>query len=443
MSLRSSVFVLAWVVTFPILLAAQTNYKVVTLPGLGGVFAYANSINNRGWASGQADYTSDNVGHAGLWVSGSGAIDLGAFGGPTANSAVAWPVKATNGVIVGISDTGEDQPFSNNAFSCWPFYPPFAPTGKVCQGFRWQNNLMTPLPALAGGFNSYATAANNRGQIVGWAENGVHDPSCDPSFQVLQFRAVIWQPDGAMRELPPLPGDSTSAATAINDLGQVVGISGACGVAVGSVSAAHAVIWNNGIPTDLGNIGGDAWNTPAAINNQGVVVGFANTVPGTARTFQAFIWTSTTSMQPLPVPVDSIRSEALGINSKGQIVGLVRLPSGLDAVIWQNGTMTDLNNVTLAGSLYLLYANDINDAGEIVGEALDPATLAEPAYRAIPLPGNSSNTSAGTAGQNVSLPPDRLDKLERRAFPLFWQAPNRDPGPLLPAESAPANYPVW
>lgn len=396
-------------------MAAQDNYKVQTLSNLGGVNGFANSVNNRGWASGQADYAGDNVGHASLWMNGSGAIDLGAFGGPTANSAVQWPIKANNGVIVGISDTSEDQPFANNNFSCWPFYPPTTPTGKVCRGFRWQNNAMTQLPPFPGGFNSYAAAANNHGQIVGWAENGVHDSTCDPSFQVLQFRAVIWQPDGTMQELPPLPGDSTSAATAINDRGQVVGISGACGIAVGSVSAAHAVIWNNGIPTDLGNIGGNAWNTPAAINNQGVVVGFANRAPGTARTFQAFIWTSATGMQPLPVPATTIRSEALGINDKGQVAGLLRTPSGLTAAIWQNGTMTDLNSLTVPGSAYLLYANDINDAGQIVGEAYDANTGDAPAYLAVPLPGNSSNS-----GQNVSLPAERLDKLERRASPLSF-----------------------
>jgi probable HAF family extracellular repeat protein len=277
---------------------------------------------------------------------------------------------------------------------------------------------MTPLAPFAGGFNSYATAANNRGQIVGWAENGVHDPTCDPAFQVLQFRAVIWQPDGTMQELPPLPGDSTSAATAINELGQVVGISGACGIAVGSVSAAHAVLWQNGVPMDLGNLGGDAWNTPAAINNHGVIVGFANTAPGTARIFQAFIWTSATGMQALPVPANTIRSEALGINGKGQIVGLVRLSSGLSAVIWQKGTVTDLNNLTLAGSPYLLYANDISDAGEIAGEAFDPATGNGPAYKAIPLPGNSSSTPAQNVGQNISLSPEHLERLERRASPM-------------------------
>src|SRR5258708_26476501 len=99
------------------------------------------------------------------------------------------------------------------------------------------------------------------------------------------------QRNGTMLNLPPLPGESTRAATAINDLGQVVGMSGDCGVAVGSVSARHAVVWQNGVPMDLGNIGGDAWNTRTAINNHGTIIGFANTTPGTARTFEAFIWT--------------------------------------------------------------------------------------------------------------------------------------------------------
>jgi hypothetical protein len=51
---------------------------------------------------------------------------------------------------------------------------------------------MTALPAFPGGYNSYATAANNRGQVVGWAENGVHDPACDPSFQVLRERLSLF-----------------------------------------------------------------------------------------------------------------------------------------------------------------------------------------------------------------------------------------------------------
>ena len=210
--------------TLPMDVAAQT-YDVTTLQGLGGV-AGANSINNRNLITGQANRADNLVSRAVLWTGGPTPMDLGSLGGPDTNSAVAWPVKNNGGIIVGISDTIQDNPLAplQNNFSCWPFFAPGAPTGKVCQGFRWEKGVMTALPAFPGGYNSYATAANDRGQIVGWAENGVHDPTCDPNWQTLQFHAVIWGPDGEMQDLPPLPGDSTSAATAINAKGQVVGI---------------------------------------------------------------------------------------------------------------------------------------------------------------------------------------------------------------------------
>src|SRR5260370_9974470 len=221
----------------PIRLAAQTNYSVVELAGLGGTSGGANGINDRGWITGANNLPGDLTSMATLWVNGS-AIPLGTLsGGP--NSAVAWPVKSNNGVIVGISELPDADP-TREFFSCWPFFAAATPSGLKCKGFRWQNGQMTALEPFPGGFSSYATGVNNQGQVVGWAENGVHDPTCNTSFQILQFRAVIWQPNGTMQELPPLPGDSTSAATAINDLGQVVGISGDCGVAVGSVSARHA-----------------------------------------------------------------------------------------------------------------------------------------------------------------------------------------------------------
>lgn len=410
------VFALTLLATSPALLLAQTEYNVLTLTALGGSAGAANSINNRHWATGVANFSGDNVGHASLWADSTSAIDLGALGGPAANSAVAWPVKDNRGIIVGISDTADDN-LLREAFSCWPFFTPGTPTGKICKGFVWKNGALSPLPAFPGGYNSYATAANNRGQIVGWAENGVFDPSCDPAFQLLQFRAAIWQPNGTMQELPPLPGDSTSAATAINDVGQVVGISGACGIAVGDISAAHAVLWQGGVPIDLGSLGGHSWNTPTAINNHGTIVGFSLRAgqDGT-RNFQAFVWTSTHGLQPLPMPATDIRSEALGINDKDQIVGLSRAPTGLRAVLWQNGAFADLNNLVSPGSPYLLYANDINDAGEIVGEAYDPNTGNAPAFVALPLPQNSATTRARVGSTVVNLPGGLLKQVERRAF---------------------------
>ena len=110
----------------------------------------------------------------------------------------------------------------------------------------------------------------------------MHDPTCVDA-QVLGFRAVLWDPKNGSkgkikaRELRPFGHDSASAATAINDAGQAVGISGDCDQAVGRFSARHAVLWEqNGKPVEIPNLGGKTWHTPMDINAQGDVVGFSN-----------------------------------------------------------------------------------------------------------------------------------------------------------------------
>ena len=71
--------------------------------------------------------------------------------------------------------------------------------------------------------------------------------------QVLQFRPAVWTlgPPDQIQDLPLIPGDSSGAATAINDNGQIVGISGICDQAVGRHTAKHAVLWENGTVTDI------------------------------------------------------------------------------------------------------------------------------------------------------------------------------------------------
>src|SRR5947208_29608 len=97
-----------------------------------------------------------------------------------------------------------------------------------------------------GGNNGFATGANNLRQAVGWAENDIHDPTC-VSPQVLQFRPAMWTlgPPDQIQDLPLIPGDTSGAATAINDNGQIVGISGICDQAIGRHTAKHAVARDN------------------------------------------------------------------------------------------------------------------------------------------------------------------------------------------------------
>jgi hypothetical protein len=95
-------------------------------------------------------------------------------------------------------------------WSCGAFLP-LSHQGHTCVGFKWQFGRMTALPTL-GGNNGFATAVNDHGQIAGWAENAIHDPTCIAP-QVLQFEAVIWGPGNQMQQLPPFGSDPDSAAT--------------------------------------------------------------------------------------------------------------------------------------------------------------------------------------------------------------------------------------
>jgi len=364
--------------------SSATQYEVTELSSLGGTSSAGNSINDEGWIAGFSNRQGDATTRATLWRDGT-PIALGTLGGP--NSAVLWPVKNTHGMIAGVAETAEVDPFNEN-WSCSAFFPGPA-THHVCLGFVWRNGRMKPLPTL-GGNNGFATGLNNDGLVVGWAENTVHDPTCNLP-QVLQFRAVVWNGHSrrVVRELSPLPGDTVTAATAINDAGQVVGISGICANAVGGYSAAHAVLWQDGRPTDLGDLGGVAWNTPMAINDQGAVVGFANVPnddPG-AFNAHAFLWTEEAGMQDLgTLPGDAL-SQGLGINDQGQVVG-ISCTAGFGscrAFLWDDGTMIDLNALASGYDGHFVFANDINDAGEITGQSIDAQTGDAVAFRAAPI----------------------------------------------------------
>lgn len=355
----------------------STQYQVLNLGvPLGGSVSADNGVNVLGWSAGESNLTGDATVHAVLWIS-AWPFDLGTLGGP--NSAVLWPGLNNLGEVVGVSDTPDMDPYGET-WSCGAFLPP-SHNGHTCVGFKWEFGRMRALPTL-GGNNGFATAVNDRGRIVGWAETAVHDPTC-VAPQVLQFEAVVWGPgDNQVQQLPTYGSDPDGAATGINGRGQVVGISGICQNAVGNQSAAHAVLWQNGVPTNLGNLGGTAWNTPMAINNQGVIVGFSDLTGdqgGANPNFHAFIWMRPGPMQDLGTLSGDAISEALGVNAQNQIVG-VSYAAGFAnprAFIYESQRMVDLNTLVLPDSpVYLQVGGDINDEGVIVGQGCLPADCA-------------------------------------------------------------------
>jgi probable HAF family extracellular repeat protein len=376
---------------------AGPRYQVSSLPGLGGTSRGGNSINNQTWVAGYSRLTGDQTRHAALWRSGV-LSDLDTLGGP--NSSVTWNVKNTAGIIVGISQTATPDP-RGEVWSSFTFYGPPFRSGYINLGFVWEDGQgpMRALPNFPGGNNGFATGANNLRQAVGWTENGVEDPERCVSPQVFQFRPAMWNlgPPDQIHELPLIAGDSSGAATAINDNGQIVGISGICDKAEGRRTAKHAVLWENGTVTDIyPDAPAPWWNTPTAINQRGDVVGFAGDpafVEGDI--VHAFMWTREDGIRQLkPLPhrtPQHVDSEAYSINEYRQVVGISCDADFVDcrAVVWDHGnTPTDLNDVKGSYPAHLESAKDINDNGEITGRAItDPNTGARTAYLAVPLAG--------------------------------------------------------
>jgi probable HAF family extracellular repeat protein len=363
--------------------AATGQYTVTLLGTLGGTVSSASSVNDKGWVAGFANLPGDQEEHAVLWLNGA-ITDLGTLsGGP--NSAVGFPAKNNHGLLVGFSQTSSTDPLREEwNYTC-------TVSGHLCEGknlstlgFLWQNGVMTSLPTLGGNI-SEAFGVNNLGQAVGFAETSTPDPTCVHP-QVLLYEAVIWGSNGKIQTpLAPLVGDKISAAVAINDSGQVVGGSGPC-VHLSPAIGAHALLWQNGsvMPTDLGSLGGMMNNVAFAINGGGQIVGSSG-MPGDA-TAHAFLWQNGVGMKNLGTLSGDYASVAFGINDNGQVVGESCPQKGnCRAFVWQNGVMTDLNTLIPSGStVRLLVANDINNEGQIVGQAFDPNTGNAPAFLAIP-----------------------------------------------------------
>jgi probable HAF family extracellular repeat protein len=276
-------------------------------------------------------------------------------------------------------------------------------THFICLPFRWQDGVLTPLPTL-GGNNGQADRVNNRGEVAGIAENTTRDSTCPASGpQVLQEKPVIWE-NGEINGLDTFRGDPDGWAFGINDNGQVAGASGICSTlnpyTLVYILSRHALLWDKGRVTDLGNLGGTGafgpGNLALEVNNQGEVVG-ASDLKGDTN-FHGYVWTRETGMRDLGTLPGDANSGGLGINDRGEVVGVSIDASGnFRGFLWQNGVMTDLNTLVPAGSpLFLLFAHSINSRGEIVGFGVTSSGAVH-AFLATPSHGEADGESAAPA----------------------------------------------
>ena len=365
-----SLFALA----LPVWTAAQDNpsqehkskhkqYKFIDLGTFGGPASYtlqngngpgSKVLNSRGTLAGWADTPVPDpyapnctnpdcfVSHAFRWDGGS-PTDLGALPGVT-SSAGYWINE--RGWIAGQSQNGAIDPLTG------------FPEGRA---ILWTDDKIIDLGTLGGGYESLATAVNNRGQVAGFALNLVPDP-----FFGTQVRTFLWE-KGAMQDLGTLGGPDSPpfGNTPINERGQVAGCSFTSSTPNQNtgIPTADPFLWERGRMRDLGTLGGTI-GYPGYLNNQGQVVGQSDLAGD--MTFHPFLWDKRSGIMDLGT-LGGNNGAATWINDAGDVVGEADLPGSQahDAFLWKHGVMTDLGNLGQTS-----FAFGINSERQVVGHSL-------------------------------------------------------------------------
>jgi probable HAF family extracellular repeat protein len=287
-----------------------------------------------------------------VWKNGQ-IINMGTLGvnfvGPNAMN--------NRGQVVGVALNALPDEFS------------FLGLGTQTRAFLWQDGVMLDLGTL-GGPDSWAASINDRGQIAGWS---LLDSTVNSSTGQPTQHPFLWE-NGRMIDLHTLGGtfavvgslQNPGAGSSLNNRGQVIGTSNLLGDSIH-----HPFLWDRGILTDLGTLGGDngeAW----WINNSGQIVGRAD-LPG-SQVHHAFLWKNS-KMIDLGASPNWPCSTAIDINSRGQVIidtGVCGVGGG-PGLLWDDGKLYDLNTLIPPNSgLRIGDVNFINDRGEIAATGVLP-----------------------------------------------------------------------
>lgn len=230
------------------------------------------------------------------------------------------------------------------------------------------------------GHASWANSITDHGLVVGFAYNAVPDAY---TYAGTQTRATLWR-DGSIRDLGTLGGADSAAFLASdcegNDDGRgaaVVGTSslaGSGGPPFG-IPPTAAFIWADGLMSDLGSLGG-GYSLPSAINcrREVAVISF----DATNRHFQSFLWS-----RGRRTPLQRLGGnfvEAVALNEATQVAGGVSDPGDRSvlAALW--GPAGDGELLGTIGQDKGSVALGINAEGVVVGGSGTVSFYAPPAY---------------------------------------------------------------
>ena len=321
----------------------------------------AGSINSRGWSAGisqngEIDPLSGSPElRAVLWADGQ-IIDLGTLGG---NESLAEYLNDAGQVIGAAANTTPD-PFSFFGF------------GTQTRAFLWEKGVMRDLGTLGGAdaIGSFGGCVNARRGLV--AGSSYINSTPNASTNIPTTDPFLWD-SGRMTDLGTL-GGVYGIAQCANNRGQVIGQSSLAefpGACLTGEPGCHAFLWERGILTDLGTLGG-TFSVPLWLNNAGETVGGATTAGDQA--FHATLWTQGQIKDLGTLPGDCV-SRANVINSRDQIIGgSFNCDTNISsAVLWDHGLIVDLNTLIPANpNVQLVSGTDINDRGEILVSGVLP-----------------------------------------------------------------------
>ncbi len=210
-------------------------------------------------------------------------------------------------------------------------------------------SALTLLPLPAGDKSSWALDINEQGVIVGAVSTFL-----SPEFF---GRAAQWLPDGmggyTVHELGKLPGHSGSIATALNNVGDIVGWSN-------SGMFRYAVLFSApGGVLDLNPLG---VFDPQAINDQ------RQMLDKQCRRLDLDTMTLDTFGTP-PGPINYQATTGYSINELGQIAGTAVLATSTNCVYQAARHMDDYGWQLLSPCSPLANAYDINDLGDVIYQA--------------------------------------------------------------------------
>ena len=321
--------------------AKDQKYVITDLGTLGGTESFPYAINDSGQIVGYSWMAGDAGGHSFLYSNGE-MTDL-------------CPLNSQDVLTVGPKGINNAGQIASGVIVDDVYSPAI---------YDIRTGEITVLGSFGGftsyGFNGVATSINSSGQTVGY------------SYLDNMNRHAFLYVNGVMSDIGSFGG--YSQATAINDLGTIVGFASDPYDGV-----AHAFLYTNGVMTDIDPVGNSDFSVSESyaedINNQGQVVGKFLTADKNA--FHCFLY-SAGNMTDFGT-LGGSDCVASAINEQGEVVGSSPARVYRDHTIgkpvyawhgflFKNGKLTDLNTLIPRDSGWELnWVFDINNQGQIVG----------------------------------------------------------------------------